>query len=41
MGKQYRDAGTGKYVKKEYADKHPKTTVSETNRKPSNKPKKR
>ena len=28
--KQYRDAGTGQYVKKSYADSHPKTTVSET-----------
>ena len=27
----YRDAGTGRYVKKGYAKKHPKTTVSETN----------
>ncbi|MDI6778509.1 MAG: multidrug transporter [Patescibacteria group bacterium] len=27
--KKYRDAGTGKYVKKSYADKHKKTTVSE------------
>ncbi|ASV78486.1 multidrug transporter [Elizabethkingia anophelis] len=26
----YRDAGTGKFVKKSYADKHPKTTVKET-----------
>lgn len=27
---KYRDAGTGEYVTKEYADKHPKTTVKET-----------
>ncbi|QDP72720.1 multidrug transporter [Legionella israelensis] len=40
MGKKYRDAETGKYVSKEYAEKHPKTTVGETARKP-NKPKKR
>jgi hypothetical protein len=26
----HRDAGTGKFVKKTYADKHPKTTVKET-----------
>lgn len=26
----YRDAGTGKFVTKSYADKHPKTTVKET-----------
>ena len=30
---RYRDAGTGKYVKKEYAEKHPKTTVKETDKK--------
>jgi len=41
MGKQYRDAGTGRYVTKEYADKHPKTTISVTNSKPPNKPKKK
>lgn len=29
----YRDAGSGQYVKKTYADKHPKTTVKETDRK--------
>ncbi len=28
----HRDAGTGRYVKKEYADKHPKTTVRETDK---------
>ena len=29
---KYRDAGTGQYVKKEYAEKHPKTTVKETDK---------
>ena len=29
----YRDADSGQYVKKEYADKHPKTTVKETDKK--------
>lgn len=29
----YRDAGTGQYVTKQYADKHPKTTVKETDKK--------
>jgi len=28
--KSYRDAGTGRYITKQYADRHPKTTVSET-----------
>ena len=28
----YRDAGTGKYVSKEYAEKNPKTTVKETDK---------
>jgi hypothetical protein len=28
-----RDAGTGQYVTKQYADKHPKTTVKETDKK--------
>lgn len=27
---KYRDAGSGQYVPKPYADKHPKTTVKET-----------
>ena len=37
----YRDAGTGQYVKKSYADKHPKTTVKETDKiKPKPKKKK-
>lgn len=26
---RHRDAGTGEYVTKEYAEKHPKTTVTE------------
>ena len=32
-----RDAGTGRFVKKEYAEKHPKTTVTETLKKPKKK----
>jgi hypothetical protein len=28
-----RDAGTGQYVTKTYADRHPKTTVKETDKK--------
>jgi hypothetical protein len=28
----YRDAETGKYVTEEYAEKHPKTTVKETDK---------
>jgi hypothetical protein len=28
-----RDAGTGRYVTKKYADKHPKTTVTERDKK--------
>lgn len=33
-GKQstYRSAETGRYVTKDYADRHPKTTVKETDR---------
>lgn len=30
----YRDAGSGEYVTKKYADKHPKTTVKETDKIP-------
>lgn len=30
----YRDADSGQYVTKKYADKHPKTTVKETDSKP-------
>jgi hypothetical protein len=26
----FRDAGTGKFVKEEYAKKHPRTTIKET-----------
>ncbi|MGZ8751610.1 MAG: hypothetical protein ACXW1S_01390 [Acidimicrobiia bacterium] len=33
--KSHRDAGTGKFVTKKYADSHKKTTVSETRRKKS------
>ena len=29
---KYRDAGTGEYVPKKYADSHPKTTVKETSK---------
>lgn len=29
----YRSAGTGRFVTKDYATKHPKTTVKETNKK--------
>ena len=29
----YRDAKTGHYVTEKYADKHPKTTVKETDKK--------
>ncbi|WP_421274101.1 MULTISPECIES: hypothetical protein [Aeromonas] len=29
---KYRDAETGQYVPKDYADKHPKTTVKETDK---------
>lgn len=32
--KKYRDAGTGQYVTEGYAKKNPKTTVSETTKKP-------
>lgn len=30
---KYREADKGRYVTKEYADKHPKTTVKETDKK--------
>lgn len=30
---KYRDADTGHYVTKKYADKNPKTTVKETDKK--------
>jgi len=29
---KYRDARTGEYVKKQYAEKHPNTTVKETSK---------
>lgn len=32
MTTRYRDAGSGEYVTKEYADKNPKTTVKETDK---------
>ncbi len=32
--KNYRSAINGRFVKKTYADKHPKTTVGETRTKP-------
>ena len=35
--KVYRSAKTGKFVKKDYAVKHPNTTVKETVSKPSKK----
>jgi len=28
----YRDAGTGQYIPKEQAEKHPKTTIKETDK---------
>ncbi len=37
--RNYRDAGTGQYVTKKYAESHPKTTVSEP--RPNNKPSKK
>lgn len=30
---RHRDAGSGEYVTKKFADKHPKTTVKETDKK--------
>ncbi len=30
---RHRDAGTGQYVTKKYAERHPRTTVKETDRK--------
>ena len=35
--KASRDAGTGRFVTEEYAKKHPKTTVTETMKKPKKK----
>lgn len=37
--RNYRDAGTGRYVTEKYANNHPKTTVSEP--RPNQKPKKK
>lgn len=39
MGKKYiyREAGSGEFVKKEYAEKNPKTTVRETIKTPPKK----
>jgi hypothetical protein len=36
--RNHRDAGTGEWVTKQYADKHPKTTVSEPRPTPPSKP---
>ena len=35
--KIYRDAGTGRFVTKHYAETHPKTTVAETVARPKKK----
>jgi len=35
--KRSRDTGTGRFVTEEYAKKHPKTTVTETVKKPKKK----
>lgn len=37
----FRNAGTGKFVTEEYADKHPKTTEKEHNRPPPSPPPKK
>ena len=34
----YRDAETGQYIPKEQAEKHPKTSVKETDKSSNNKP---
>jgi len=34
----YRDADTGQYIPKEQAEKHPETSVKETDKLPKNKP---
>ena len=34
----YRDADTGQYIPKEQAEKHPKTSVKETDKSSNNKP---
>ena len=36
-GSKYRDAESGQYTTKKYADKHPKTTVKESAPKPPKK----
>lgn len=36
---RYREADKGQYVTKEYAEKHPKTTVKETEKRPAPKKK--
>lgn len=36
-GSKYRDAESGQYTTKKYADKHPKTTVKESPPKPPKK----
>jgi len=40
MAKRSRSAVTGKFVKKSYAKKHPRTTVNETIKKPGGSKKK-
>lgn len=37
--KSARDAGSGRFVKKQYAERHPKTTVVETIKNPPKKKK--
>jgi hypothetical protein len=37
MSKRYRDAETGEFITEDYAKKHPKTTISETIKKPAKK----
>lgn len=39
MAERFRDAGTGHYVTEEFAKKNPKTTVKETDKKPTPKTK--
>jgi hypothetical protein len=36
-GSHYRDAGSGEFVTKKYAEKHPKTTIKESPPKPAKK----
>jgi hypothetical protein len=35
MPPKYRDANDGQYVTEKYAEKHPKTTVKENDKKPA------